>query len=92
MLPIRDATARERTRPLVRSGSEPGGRGGLCPDRWVERLFAAAAAATDSAWLLRLAAEPGAFLTNALILVAAVLDASIVFLQLRLWTRAMRSA
>jgi hypothetical protein len=56
----------------------------------VERLFAAAA--TDSAWLLRLAAEPGAFVTNALILVAAVLDASIVFLQLRLWTRAMRSA
>ena len=90
MVPIQDATARERTRPLVRSGSEPGGRGGLRPDRWLERLFAAAA--TDSAWLLRLAAEPGAFLTNALILVAAVLDASIVFLQLRLWTRAMRSA
>jgi hypothetical protein len=61
------------------------------PDRWVERLFAAAAAATGSAWLLRLLAEPSAFLTNALILVAAVLDAGIVFLQLRWWNRAMRS-
>lgn len=62
------------------------------PSRWVERLFYAAASATGLACLLSFAAEPIPLLTNALILVAALLDAGIVFLQLGWWNRAVQGA
>ena len=61
------------------------------PDRWVERLFLAAAVATGGACLLQFTTEPNPFVTNTLILVAAVFDAGIVFLQLQWWSRAMRN-
>ena len=62
------------------------------PDRWAERLFCAAAIATGSACLIRFVTGPNPFVTHTLILVAAVLDAGIVFLQLSWWKRALRDA
>jgi hypothetical protein len=62
------------------------------PDRWVELLFLGAASATGSACLLRFAAEPQPAVLNTLMLLAAALDAAIVVLQLRWWSRSTRPA
>jgi hypothetical protein len=61
------------------------------PDRWVELLFVGIAMLLGTACFLCFTTAPQPAVLNTLILLAASLDAAIVFLQLRWWSRTTRA-